>query len=137
MPGTTSVVNTTAFAIYVDGVKIGHATGGSLSVTHAVRDITSKDSGGWRQLLEGLRSFTFSASGYHAFDATLGADGMLDLLIDRATCVVKFMTEETGDTVYTGTCYVASTGLTSDGSEANGAYDVSFEGTGTLGVALT
>ncbi len=124
---TTSVINTTLLAIYVEGVKVAHATGGSIALTHAVRDITSKDSEGWRRLLEGLRSGTASVNGLLAHDSDTGGVELLDILMARTECEVKFMTGVTGDTVYTFDAYVGSVSQSSDAAEGNATYEASFE----------
>lgn len=131
---TVSVINTTSLAIFIGEVKVAHATSGTLTLTHSPRDITSKDSGGWRDLLEGLRSWSMSVGGLYAMDAALGADDLLDEAIARTTVTVRFTTDVTGDKVYSGTAYVASCNLNSDGSEGNAAYDSSLEGKGILAV---
>ena len=66
---TTGKINTTLLAVYVGGTKITHSQGGSLNIEHSVRDVTTKDSGGWAEQLEGLRSWSMSASGLMAYDA--------------------------------------------------------------------
>jgi predicted secreted protein len=129
---TVSVINTTLLAIYVEGAKVAHSTGGSIALTHAVRDITSKDSEGWRTLLEGLRSGTAAVNGLLAHDAATGGVELGDILIARTQCEIKFMTGVTGDTVYTADAYVGSCSQSSDAAEGNATYEASFEITGPI-----
>lgn len=127
---TENVINTTLLAIYKGGVKYGHSTNATISFSHSPRDTTSKDSAGYRTLLEGLRQCTISGSGYYAFDATEGADDIFDDLDDRAQIELIFTTQVTGDTVYTVTCYYSELTLTSADAEANADYSFTAEVTG-------
>lgn len=129
---TTSVINTTALAIYVDGTKVAEATGGSITIEHSPRDITTKDSGGWTELLEGLRSWSGSVSGLHAYDSTLGPDELDNYLLARSSATVMYSTEVTGDTRYTGTAYFTSLSLDSPDKEDNATFSGEFQGSGAL-----
>ena len=68
MAGGKTIVNSTLLKIYAGATAdpsavIANCTDASLSITHDLRDITTKDSAGWRELNEGLRSFSiFSIS---------------------------------------------------------------------------
>lgn len=135
MPGTTSVVNTTLMAIYVLDTtykKINHSTDASIETTHSVRDITSKDSAGWRALLEGLRSWTASGSCLFAHDATYGVEELFTALYNRSTVTIRFMTNVAGDTKWQGTGYVSSVSISSADAEGNVTASFTIEGTGTL-----
>jgi TP901-1 family phage major tail protein len=132
---TTSVVNSTLMALYVLDTtykKIGHLTDASVSITHEPRDITSKDSSGWRELLEGLRSWSASGSGFFAEDATYGVEDILGNVTTRAKVTVRFMTDVSGDTYWEGTAYITSIEKTSSGAEDNVTYSISLEGDGAL-----
>ena len=56
---------------------IDHVTECSISVTTDMRDITTKTSGGYRELLPGLKSASMSVSGLFAEDATNGYNQLL------------------------------------------------------------
>lgn len=131
---TTGKVNSTLLSIYVGGTKINHSNDASFDFTHAVRDVTTKDSGGYQENLEGLRSFTFSASGFHAFDATYGPDEMDDVITGRTAATIRYSTEVSGDTYYEGSCYMTSLSCNSPGQEETATWSAEFTGTGTLTV---
>lgn len=133
---TTGKINTTLLAVYAGGTKITHLTGASLSLEHSTRDVTTKDSAGWRQILEGLRSWNISGSGYMAYDATEGTDELDDYLTGRSQVTVMFSTEVTGDTRYTGTAYMTSLSLESPGQEETATHSFEFQGTGALTVEI-
>jgi predicted secreted protein len=71
---TTGVVNTTLFTFRAGGsggTVVSNQNDFSISFTHEPRDTTTKDSGGYRTLLEGLRSYEVSVSGLLAFNDSL------------------------------------------------------------------
>ena len=132
---TTGVVNSTLFALYAgDGTytKIAHSTDASISFSHEPRDITSKDSAGYRQLLEGLRSWSASGSFLVALDATYGYEELYAAWVARSVLTVRFSTQVSGDQYYQGTAYISSLELSSPGAEDNATFSLSLEGTGAL-----
>lgn len=133
---TAGVINSTLFALYanVSGTytKVAHGQDVTLTVTQEPRDITTKDSAGYRELLEGLRSWSGSGTFLVAEDATYGFPELYDALINRTRLQVRFSTAVAGDTMYTGTVYVTSIDINSPGAEDNVSASVSFEGTGQI-----
>jgi len=128
---TTGIVNGTAIGVYVGSTKVAHATDGSISINMATRDATTKDSGGWTDRLEGVRSWSITCNALFAYDATYGLSDLFSALNNRSTVTVKFSTEVTGDKAYSGTAYVTSIEANA-GTEENATYSVTFEGTGAL-----
>lgn len=134
----SNIVNSTTVGIFIDDVLIAYSTDASLSINHETRDITSKDSGGWRDLMEGLRSWSMNFSALKA--AAAGSFGTLfDAIKTRATVQVKIAdigNQETGQVVmadfYSGAAWVGSLTLNSSDSEDNVTYDGTLEGCGVL-----
>ena len=135
MAQTVGVVNSTIFGIYVlDSTYkiIGHMTDASFSFSEEPRDITSKDSAGYRALLEGLRSWTMSSSNLFAFDATYGVDELRTAAEARTQLTLRWSTQVVGDTFAQGTAYISSLEESSPGAEDNVSFSVTFEGTGSV-----
>lgn len=134
---TTGVVNGTLLGVYVGGTKINKATSASLSLNHSVRDITSKDSAGWSESLEGLRDWTIDFEGLFAYDATYGIVDLEGVLTARTAVTVRFSTESSTDEYFEGTAFLTS--LSADAAtEESSTFSGSFQGTGALNfVALT
>jgi predicted secreted protein len=68
MAASTSIMNATDVLIQfsTDGVtysEVGRCTSASLSVSMETRDTSNKDSAGWRELLEGQKSWSLSGDG--------------------------------------------------------------------------
>lgn len=141
MAQTTNVMNGSQFAIYTGAAAnaltlVAHAQTCSISISEDARDTTVKQSGGWRTLLEGLRSFSVSADNLFAEDAANGETEMYNLLNTRAK--VFFMlssqvagVEVEGDTRYVGEGRIASIER-SGGVEDNVSLTISIEGSGPL-----
>jgi len=128
---TTGVINGTAIGIYIGGTKIAKATSGSISITHSPRDITSKDSSGWSESLEGLREWSLEGEGMFALDATYGVVDLEAVLTARTAVTVRFSTETSGDEYWEGTAI--QTDLSADtGVEESATFSFSFQGTGAL-----
>ena len=133
---TTKQINSTILAIYAGttpGTKINYMNDATLSVTHSPRDTTTKDSAGWAEYLEGLRSWEMSCSGQLSYDATSVPDDFYTTNIaTRATATVYFTTNVTGDIVFSGTAWVTQMENASPGQEETATYSLSFQGTGAL-----
>ena len=135
---TTGVINGTKFGVYAGGTKIGYATSASLSINHNLRDTSTKDSGGWRDQLEGQRDFEVSVEGMVIFATASGA--ISDLTVDelytsyiasRTEFELKFSTEVSGDYKWTGNAFMTSLSMDTP-NEDSSTFSASFSGTGPL-----
>ena len=118
---------------------MGFATSASLSINHNLRDTSTKDSGGWREQLEGQRDFEVSVEGMVIFTA-LGGGAIADLTMDelyatyiatRTVFTIMFSTEVTGDYKWSGQAFMTS--LSADApNEDSSSWSASFSGTGAL-----
>ena len=141
MAQTTNVMNGSQFAVYTGAsagalTLLAHAQTCSISISEDARDTTVKQSGGWRTLLEGLRSFSISADNLFAEDAANGESEMWTLFNTREP--IYFMlssqvdgTEVVGDTRFVGQGRIASLER-SGGVEDNVTFTISIEGSGPL-----
>ena len=128
---TTNVINGTNIGIYIGGTKVNHADSASISLSHSLRDITSKDSAGWSESLEGLREWSLEGSGFFALDATYGFTELEGVLTARAAVTVRFSTETSGDEYFEGTAFL--TELSADAAvEDSTTFSMSFTGTAGL-----
>lgn len=136
---TDGVINGTKFAVYLGGTKVAYATSASISMNHNLRDTSTKDSGGWRDQLEGQRDWEVSVEGMLIFtnlDGTaISGLTMNELytnqIATRASYELKFSTEVTGDIKWSGTAFLTS--LSADTpNEDSSTWSASFSGTGAL-----
>jgi TP901-1 family phage major tail protein len=136
----TSIMNSTDVVIQIseDGGTtydiIGRATSASLSVSMETRDTTNKDSAGWQENLEGLKSWSLSGDGLVTYSISGDydtPDDLFTLLSNRTLVKVKFGSATSGEIDYTGNAYLVSYEQEA-GVEENVTYSFGFTGTGVL-----
>ena len=137
---STSIMNSTDVVIQISEDSgttydiIGRATSASLSVSMETRDTTTKDSAGWQENLEGLKSWSLSGDGLVTYSISGEydtPDDLFTLLSNRTLVKVKFGSATSGEIDYTGDAYLVSYEQEA-GVEENVTYSFSFTGTGTL-----
>lgn len=134
---TAGILNGTVGLIAVGGTVISHLTSTDISFEMSTRDATSKDSGGDKDVLEGLKSFGGSASGFFAEDATFGFTDLFTSYTARTSLTILWASTTAGDVSYSGSAYITSLSRT-DPTEESSTFEVTFEGTGavTAGVVV-
>lgn len=139
MPAT-SIMNSTDVVIQIsedDGTSydiIGRATSASLSVSMETRSTTTKDSAGWDENLEGLKSWSLSGDGLVTYSISGDydtPDDLFTLLSNRTLVKVKFGSATSGEIDYTGDAYLVSYEQEA-GVEENVSFSFGFTGTGVL-----
>lgn len=136
---TNGVLNGTKFAVYNAGTKIAYATTASISINHNLRDTSTKDSGGWRDQLEGQRDWEVSVDGMLIFvDGSGGAiagttanELYSSYIASRTEFELKFSTEVAGDIKWSGNAFMTSLSMDTP-NEDSSTWSASFSGTGTL-----
>ena len=133
MAASTSVMNSTDVVIKVGSEIVGKMTSASLSVTMATRDISTKDSAGWMEVLEGQKSWTLSGEGLVVYNNSGKAtpDDIYTLLSNRTAVAIEFGSETTDEKYYAGSGFFTEFS-TDAGVEDNATFSFSFQGTGTL-----
>ena len=127
-----AILNGTVFLLKIGGTALPDQTEGSISINMETRDITTKDSAGYRELLEGTRSGTISVSGLIDDDGAGGAGGVLFADLDsRSAQTLLFGLDDTDDYHYTCSGFCTSLEV-SGGTEDNVTYSATFEITGAI-----
>ena len=128
-----AIINGTVWLLSIGGTTLPDQTEGSISISAETRDITTKDSSGYRELLEGVRSGSISVSGLVDDDGTGGAGGVLfDDLDGRTAQSIVFGLDDSSDD-FNFTCSAFCTSLeVSGGTEDNVTYSATFEITGAI-----
>jgi len=114
-------------------VVADHVTDLSVNVSTETRDTTSKNNGGFRALLPGLKTLTVNFTAFYAGDATNGYDELMtDFLAgnkqDVKVCSFDFVngTEVAGDKEIVFEAFITSLEL-SAGTEDNASYTCTME----------
>jgi TP901-1 family phage major tail protein len=142
-----AILNGTDIKVYDSSTNIlvAYAQNGTLNVNHSVRDITNKESSGWKEVLEGLRDWSISLDGAYAWtDAastpaalTNGADDILNsYIITRAAVTIRFGNADgtTSNIYYEGSAWLDSFSVSAP-TEDTATYSLNF--TGTAGLTQT
>ena len=134
---TTNVINSTLLKFQggnSGGTVVSRQNDVTFSVNHEPRDITTKDSGGWRELLEGLRSYEISISGLLAYDDTLSvytsSTGIDAVLRARTSQTWILGTAVSGDVKLSGAGYWTSLEVGSPDQESNCTFSATLQGSG-------
>lgn len=136
-----AILNGTEIKVYSTGTTnlVAFAQNCTLNVNHSPREITNKESGGYKEILEGLRDFSIDIDGAYAWTnaggtaLTDGVDDVLEtnLLNLRQPVNFIFGDTSTSDISYTGKGFITSVSITG-GTEDTATYSLSIEGTGVL-----
>lgn len=127
---TTNIMNSTNGVLMLEGVVIAELTGCQISITHSPRNVTNKESQGWKELLEGLREFSASASFMYIPNGSWAT--IFAAYTGRTQLTLRLASTEAGDDYYEGEVYFTSGTLDSPAQEDNVVCDVSFDGTGPI-----
>ena len=136
---TSGIINGTKFGIYDGSTLIAYATSGSVSINHSTRETSNKESLGWKEIMEGQRDWEISCEGMVAF-LTLAAGAVggktvnelfTSYIATRTALTVSFESSESGDYMWSGSCYLSSISMDAPNEESS-TYSCSFTGTSIL-----
>lgn len=82
-----SKINGTALLVYADGEVIAAQKSFTFGVSQSVRDATNKESGGWAEHENGMRSATVSVEGLLS-STGLSAKGLIDYILSRKSLLL-------------------------------------------------
>ncbi|MCF2517126.1 phage tail tube protein [Dyadobacter sp. CY351] len=106
----------------------------SITVNTAEIDVTTRDSGGWKEYLGGVRSWTGKATGIVDWATTSGKVSFGELIaydIARAPVAIEFSTLATGDVSYAGNGYFTNVTFSAP-HEGEVTWNADVIGTGAL-----
>ena len=115
----------------MDGVAIGLCTSHSLNVNADMIDATTKSSGGWKDVLPGLKDWSIDFDGLIDWSETENFSQAFADLSGGTKVTLKFSTEVTGDKRYTGDAYISSLSASAPMEDVV-TFSGTFTGTSTL-----
>ena len=127
-----AIINATQIGIYLAGTRVAQATEASIEMAADAIDVTSKDSGAWRDTIPGTKQGTMS--GTFLFDDEAGSpnfDSLYGGISGRVTATVRFSTGISGTKRFQGTCYVSNMSKAA-GTEDAASYNVTLEFVGVI-----
>jgi TP901-1 family phage major tail protein len=131
-----AVYNGTLQVLSIGGENLAQLTNVTMSMNQDLFETTSKESGGWKSVMPGLRDITYSAEGLADFtEASKYNLTELFALYDARTSVSIVWTNTiTGDKKVTQTAYISSMEVSAPMEDVT-TYSVEFTGTGTPVIA--
>lgn len=139
MAAITNILNGTEIKIYTAGTLVAYATSGSININHSLREITNKDSLGWKEQMEGLRDWSIDLEGMYAWTDSAGStvhnadDLFTSYIATRTSFTITWGTTEagTGNTKYEGTAWLTSVSM-SGATEDSSTFSASFSGSAAI-----
>ena len=128
---TQGKFNGTLLGAYKDGTLMTYSTNFTLNVDNDMFEVTNKDSGGWREIMAGARSWSITGDAFLAFDAAMTMDDLFTEMNARTSFNVRFSTEVSGDIYWHGSCYVSNISVNAP-MEDGVTYSFTLEGTAAL-----
>ena len=127
-----AIFNGTVYIVTLGGANLPDQTEGSISLSMETRDITTKDSSGFRELLESTRSGSISVSGL-VDDTSSAVTTLMPNFAARSSFAIKLGVDTgTHDDVFEcSTAFVTSI-ETSAGTEDNVTYSATIELSGAI-----
>jgi TP901-1 family phage major tail protein len=128
-----AVYNGTAQILKMDGTQLAELTNVTMSMNQDVFETTSKESGGWKEIMPGLRDITYTAEGLADFVAA--NKDLTDIFnaykaSPPASVQIVWTNSIAGNTSVTQTAYITSCEVSAPMEDVV-TYSVEFAGTGT------
>ena len=150
MADSDGQLNGQELGVYIGGTAttdlVAYSTNATLNINHSTRSTSSKESGGWEESMEGIRSWDISCDALYAWLQPDGTAISNTTLSDMFTAYIHARTSftivwgntfTTGDgwTKYTGTAWMTSASISAP-NEDTATFTVSFQGYGDLTQAI-
>lgn len=131
---TTGTILAKVMKIYTGGTPAALTcqVNASISAQTEMFQTTCKDSGANAEYLPGTKSWTASVEGNFAADATNGFEDLYTSYSNQTSVAIVFQNAVTGDLKYSGSAYISSLDLVSDGNDTPVTWSAEFQGTGAL-----
>lgn len=127
-----AIYNGTLQILKMDTTKLAELTNVTISLTQETFDVTSKDSGGWSEILPGLKSATFTAEGIADFQSSdKDLADVFTAFIGRSQVALEWTNGVTGDKKLTCNAYITSCEVSAP-MEDTVTYSIEFASTGAI-----
>jgi TP901-1 family phage major tail protein len=126
------IINGSVYLLKIAGAAFPDQTEGSISLSMETRDTTSKDSSGFRELLESTRSGSISVSGLVDEATGQAVSTLMTHFAARSSFAIIFGLDDEVDNHFTcGSAFVTSIEA-SGGTEDNVTYSATIELSGAI-----
>jgi predicted secreted protein len=122
-------INATDLLVYVGAVPIAHSTSATINIEQDLPDATTKDSGGWADHINGLKSWSVDFDGLVDYSASYGVEELFDNLSNKNNVTLRWSTGS--GSFWQGSASIATLSMTAD-MESPISYSGTFTGKGQL-----
>jgi TP901-1 family phage major tail protein len=124
---------------------VGFSTSAKIDISTDIREISSKDSGNWKDKIPGKNDWKASTEGLAAYNltgSTLDIEDLFRIWNDRQSVTITFgitsgtypgWTLDTSNKYFSGSAYISSLSLNSPDNDSV-TYSISLEGSGQLSI---
>jgi predicted secreted protein len=124
-----TAINATSFLLLKEQTVLGHSSSTVISLNQNLPESTTKDSQGWKEFINGLKSGTIQAEGLCSYDDTLAFDDLEAMLITRQSARFVFKQPGAEQLIVSGTGFIESITETAE-AETVSSYQVEIKLTG-------
>lgn len=128
-------INGNNIAVQLEGKAIGHTTSGTMNFETDTPEATNKNSGGFREIIAGVKSAEVSFDGMvdPTDDGTTfqGVKYLTNAWVNGTQLTVIFGTGTTGEEIYTFEGYISNLELTSEANQP-ATYSGTITSTGAI-----
>lgn len=131
MAKTSGVLDGTIWGLYSGANLLGLGTSCSLSLNTDLRDISNKDTAGWKKVLAGQKTWTMSGEHLAAFSETYNYTYLLNLQLNGTALTLAMKTNVATNWYMSGTAYITSIQVSAPNAQ-NTTFSIQFQGDGAL-----
>jgi len=128
-----AVINATSFLLLKDNIVIGHSTNTDFNINLDLPDATTKTSGGWAEVIPGVRSGDLTCEGLTNYSNTLTFNELADMIITRQKAVFYFKDTVNPRLIVRGDGFIESVDETAEFENAT-TFNVKINLTGVVSV---
>jgi hypothetical protein len=126
-----AVLNATSFLLLKDEIVIGHSTNTTFNVNLDLPDASTKASGGWSEVIPGVRSGSLDCEGLTNYSDSLTFNELADMIITRQKAVFYFKDTVNPKLIVRGDGFIESVDETAE-SENITTFNLKINLTGVI-----
>jgi len=129
-----AILNGTLIKLYDGSTPIALLTSSDLALEREMLDVTNKDSNNWKQVMAGVRSFSFSGELFNDPAETYNLEDLYTKWEAGTEITMKLSSEITGQKKFTGTVLINNIAVATPANQPS-TVTVEFTGSGALVMA--
>ena len=127
------VINASSFLLLKDTTVIGHSKSTSFNINVDLPESTNKDSGGWKEVIPGVKSGTVSCECLTDYNDTLSFEDLTDMMILKQKSVFYFKDPVNTKLVLRGEGFIQSIDETAEFENAT-SFNLEINLTGVFSI---